>query len=97
MSATSSVTIRRSRPADEAALVRLAALDSQRPLTGERIVAEDRGAIRAALALDGGRVVADPFASTADEVALLRLRAERLHAPARHRRTIRRVRPLAAR
>ncbi len=97
MSTSSSVTIRLARSADEAALVRLAALDSQRPLTGERIVAEDAGTIRAALALEGGRVVADPFLSTSDEVALLRLRADRIGAPQRHVRPIRRVRQLALR
>ena len=97
MSANSSVTIRLARSTDERALVRLAALDSQRPLTVERILAEDAGTIRAAIALDGGRVVADPFVATSDEVALLRLRADRIGAPQRHARPIRRVRQLALR
>jgi hypothetical protein len=70
-----SVTIRTTRPADEGTLVRLAALDSKRPLSGERLVAEEAGVIRAALALGDGRVVADPFVPTADVVDLLRLRA----------------------
>jgi hypothetical protein len=60
---------------DALTLARLAALDSQRPLAGSTVVAERDGRILAAIALDDGRTIADPFAPTADLVALLRLHA----------------------
>lgn len=66
------------RPAfsdDASTLARLAALDSQRPLAGSTVVAERDGRILAAIALDDGRTIADPFAPTADLVALLKLHA----------------------
>jgi hypothetical protein len=70
------LTIRFALPADAAALHDLAALDSApRTPAGEVLVAESGGALVAALSLDDGRVVADPFRPTADVVALLRVRA----------------------
>jgi hypothetical protein len=66
------------RPAysdDASTLARLAALDSRRPLAGSVVVAERDGRILAAIALDDGRTIADPFAPTADLVALLKLHA----------------------
>src|SRR4051794_41228177 len=66
------------RPADEAALRRLAAMDSARPLRGRALVAEVEGRPVAALSLTDGRVVADPFQRTADVVELLRVRADRI-------------------
>jgi hypothetical protein len=89
------VAIRRARPADARRLADLAQLDSSRPLTGDALVAEIDGTPAAALELSTGRVVADPFVRTAEAVGLLRLRAEQLHAPARHAAR-RRTRPLAA-
>jgi hypothetical protein len=56
----------------------LAALDSKQMPTGAVLVAEQAGEVVAALALDGGRVLADPFKPTADIVALLKLRARQL-------------------
>jgi hypothetical protein len=73
---TDAVVLRPARPEDTAALVRLAVLDSARPLTGDVLVAEHDGVPRAALALDTGRAIADPFHPTTDLVALLRSRAE---------------------
>jgi hypothetical protein len=73
--ATDALVIRPAYPDDHAALARLAALDSRRPLTGPALVAERDGRILAALATADGRAVADPFAPTADLVALLRLHA----------------------
>jgi hypothetical protein len=90
MTSSSPLTIRLARPDDDAALARLAALDSQRPLTGDALVAEAGGRLRAALALDGGRVLADPFERTADDVAMLRLRADRLEVGPRVNRPRRR-------
>nr|MDQ4041999.1 hypothetical protein [Actinomycetota bacterium] len=78
MSIIESVTIRRSRPSDEARLRRVAALDSRPAPAGPALVAEVDGEIVAAVPLDGGPPVADPFRPTADLVALLELRA--LHA-----------------
>jgi hypothetical protein len=71
------MVLRADRPTDEAALRRLAALDSARPLRGRALVAEVEGRAIAALALSDGRVVADPFEHTAEVVELLRARAER--------------------
>jgi hypothetical protein len=67
--------IRPAYPDDHAALSRLASLDSQRPLAAPTLVAERDGRILAALSAADGRAIADPFAPTADLVALLRLHA----------------------
>jgi hypothetical protein len=70
------LVIRPAYPDDHAPLERLARLDSQRPLRrGPTLVAERDGRILAAFATADGRAIADPFAPTADLVALLRLRA----------------------
>jgi hypothetical protein len=80
------VVLRAARPDDLAALHRLARLDSRRPLTGPVLVAEEDGALRAALELASGAVIADPFAPTAHLVALLRRHAARRTAPPEARR-----------
>jgi hypothetical protein len=67
------VTIRAARGSDGDRLTRLARLDSQRPLAGEILVAEQGGELVAALGAD--RAIADPFRPTADLVALLRVRS----------------------
>jgi hypothetical protein len=69
------VVIRAARGSDGAVLENLARMDSQRPVSGDVLVAEQDGVIVAALA--GDRVIADPFRPTAELVALLRLRAGR--------------------
>jgi hypothetical protein len=61
-------------------LRRLAALDSQAPLSGPVLMGELDGVPAAALALSTGRVVADPFRPTADLVATMRVRAAALGA-----------------
>lgn len=69
---------------DDAQLFRLARLDSRgRPPAGRLIVAEDGGEIVAALSLDDGDAIADPFRPTAAVVALLRLRANQTRRPRR--------------
>jgi hypothetical protein len=73
----STVTLRPATAADAAALHRLAALDSQRDLRGDVLVAELDGTPVAALSLAEDRVVADPFVRSAGAVALLRARAPR--------------------
>jgi hypothetical protein len=75
------IVLRAGRPDDLAALQRLARLDSRRPISGPVLVAEEDGALRAALALASGAVVADPFAPTDHLVALLRRHAARRTAP----------------
>ena len=67
------VVIRAARGSDGNALHDLARLDSQQPLTGDVLIAEQDGRIVAAVA--GARTIADPFRPTADIVALLRLHA----------------------
>jgi hypothetical protein len=69
------VVIRAARGSDGAVLENLARMDSQRPVSGDVLVAEQDGVIVAAVA--GDRVIADPFRPTSELVALLRLRAGR--------------------
>jgi hypothetical protein len=94
---TDTVTIRRAGSKDGVALNLLAMLDSKRPLLGDVLVAESDGLILAAISLEDGHVVADPFFPTADLVALLRARAERLDVPRapRRRHFVRRLLPAA--
>ena len=65
-------TIRPAAPGDTAELRRLAVLDSQPSLSGDVLLAEIDGRIAAAIAMDGGRSVADPFLPTAGLVLALR-------------------------
>ena len=74
--------IREATCADYEALERLAQLDSAPTPTGQVLVAAVDGELRAALPLDGGRSVADPFHPTAALTSLLVLRARQLSAPA---------------
>jgi hypothetical protein len=74
----SAVVIRRASEADEPVLARLAALDSALPLRGEALVAFVDGEPWAAVSLEDGRVVADPFRPSAGAVELLRVRARHL-------------------
>jgi hypothetical protein len=80
MSHRDTIIIRSSTPHDSAALASLAALDSAQPVHGRALVAEVDGTMRAALPLDGGRAIADPFAETAHLVELLRAHAAALEA-----------------
>lgn len=79
------IMIRTSHVGDEAALLRLASLDSTQPLAGRAVVAERAGSIIAALSLDDGREIADPFEPTANTIKLLRVHAEAQPAPQRTR------------
>jgi hypothetical protein len=91
------LVVRRARSSDKDALAALAALDSARPLTGERIIAEVDDRIVAAVSLHDGRVVADPFVPTADVVEVLRLdTAGARSAAARGRRRMPRLVPRLA-
>jgi hypothetical protein len=87
LGAAADVVIRRATAADAGALATLGALDGDRragellaAFAGEHavLVAEVDGELGAALALDGGLAIADPFRPTALHAELLRLRARQL-------------------
>jgi hypothetical protein len=76
------VLIRAARGSDGPALRRLAELDSRPLPEGALLVAEADDEVVAALSMDTGDKVADPFRRTADVVDLLAFRARRLRAAA---------------
>jgi hypothetical protein len=97
VSMTSPLVLRSATTVDAAALERLAALDSARPLTGEVMLAQAGGDVRAALSLETGRVVADPFYPSSELVELLRAAAGEGRSRRRSwRRAPRVARPLTA-
>ena len=69
------ISIRMASGDDDAALRRLAGRDSAAVPAGPLLVAEVGGELRAAIALERGAVIADPFRHTGELVALLRTRA----------------------
>jgi hypothetical protein len=79
---TDTIEIRMATPDDAHELERLAQLDSAELPVGPMLLAECDGRLQAALALRDGSSVSDPFAPTAELLALLRLRAARLTAHA---------------
>jgi hypothetical protein len=84
--AVEALTIRMAVSADAAELSRLAQLDSaQAPGPVPMLVAKVGGELRAALPLDGGRAIADPFQRTAELVAMLVERTRQLEPPAPRR------------
>jgi hypothetical protein len=94
-SAAAEVVIRRATAADAPALARLGALNGDRragealarhAAAHEVLVAEVDGALEAALAVDDGLAVADPFRPSAVHAELLALRARQLGAAPRDRR-----------
>jgi hypothetical protein len=91
------LTVRLATPADAFSLRRLAAIDSASPPTGDVLLAEMDGELWAALSIDTGTAVADPFRPSADLVDLLRFRARRLNGDAdAHRHGLSRLLPRAA-
>jgi hypothetical protein len=82
MSPSTSLTIRHANGADATALARLAALDSSRVPSGELLIAELDGQLVAALSIDTGAAIADPFEHTATIVDSLRAQAQRRARPA---------------
>ena len=72
------VVIRAARGSDGPALRRLAELDSSEVPAGDVLIAESGDEVVAALSVDTGARVADPFRRTADVVDLLAYRARRL-------------------
>lgn len=77
---------------DGDAVTRLAALDERGELHGRVLLALLDGDAVAALSLEDGRVVANPFVAAADAVAMLRLRADQLAGRPRGQRRRRWVR-----
>jgi hypothetical protein len=69
------ILIRHATERDGPAVAHLAALDSRPVPRGELLLAVIDGDLRAALALAGGEIVANPFKPTEPLAALLRLRA----------------------
>jgi hypothetical protein len=72
------VVIRAARGSDGPALRRLAELDSRELPAGDLLIAEADDEVVAALSVDTGERVADPFRRTADVVDLLAYRARGL-------------------
>jgi hypothetical protein len=70
------IAIRPARDTDATRLRWLAQRDSAALPAGGLLVAEVGGAITAAVAIDTGETIADPFRRTSELVALLRMRAE---------------------
>jgi len=89
-----SYTIRPAYQADAVALERLAQLDSAVLPAAPLLIGELDGRIVAALSLSDGTAIADPFVSTAELVALLRLRSRQ--AVERSRRAGLRLTPIRA-
>lgn len=75
--------IRQATIDDERVLERLAALDGQKPLSGRVLIGEIDGIAAAAVGLDDGRIVADPFQRTAQLITVLTMRRRSLLAVAR--------------
>ena len=90
------ITIRASREDDRAAIRRLAALDSQASPVGDSLLAFAGTQLRAALPLNGGAPLADPFHPTAEIVDLLGVRARQME-PAHRGRLMRGRRALRLR
>jgi hypothetical protein len=82
MRTTAPITIRRAHP-EEPGVLRIAALDSARVPAAPLLVAEVDGQVRAALSLDDGRAISDPFYATRDLLDLLRVHAKALPRPSR--------------
>lgn len=83
ITADSIITLRPATPDDAPTVARLAQLDSSRVPQGELLLAVVDDVPVAALSLDTGHVVADPFTRTLDLVRMLHDRAARMtHATA---------------
>lgn len=97
MFAANTYVIRLAGDADEAALERLAQLDSAAPLEHPVIVGEIDGRVAAALDLDSERAIADPFLRTSHLLAHLRVRAAAYEASLRTPEVADRIRAAMAR
>ena len=80
------VAIREAEPADLRELMRLAELDSRHMPEGRTLVAKADGRIRAAIGVDDGHVISDPFVATGSLVDLLHLRVFQVRSSSRRER-----------
>jgi hypothetical protein len=96
-STASSITIRPAGPSDADAIARLSELDSQRAPTGDVLIAFRDDEPVAAISVDSGQIVADPFRPTISIVELLRTTATRASSarPQRVHRYVRKLRVAA--
>ena len=87
------LTIREATSNDHEVLNDLAGLDSAQPLHGDVLVAESENGPVAALEVQSGRAVADPFRYSDPAVGILRLRADQMRerAPRARKRNRRRA------
>jgi hypothetical protein len=93
---TSEITVRLADHTDSRALIDLAALDSAQVPAGALVIAESDGELVAAVPIDGGRAIADPFRGTQLIVQMLELRAAQIRSRSQQPHGIaRRVRSLA--
>jgi hypothetical protein len=72
------LTIRLASPEDAPALRRLAQLDSATPLAGRVLLAELDGQSVAAVSLESGSTIADPFRHSADAARMLKVRRDQI-------------------
>ena len=79
--------IRQARPADAAAVERLAALDSSQVPAGELLLAEVGDELWAAYSMTDGRHVADPLRPSANAVLILAERGAQLRRGPQRRRS----------
>jgi hypothetical protein len=80
------VVIRAAEPADLQELMRLAELDSRHMPAGHVLIAKADGRTRAAIGVDDGRLISDPFVPTGSLVDLLELRASQIRSESRRER-----------
>jgi hypothetical protein len=85
------ITIRPAYADDAEALTRLAGLDSAELPAEPLLLGESDGELRAAISLADGSVIADPFAPTAQLVALLRSHAVAVDSSLTRRRRLAQV------
>jgi hypothetical protein len=83
--------IRQATTSDHQALARLAALDSRRVPSGRVLIAEIGDQLRAAVEVETGAAIADPFHPTAAVVERLHLQAVRVNRRSRGPRGRRRA------
>jgi hypothetical protein len=82
----STLTIRRASQTDRPSLRELAVLDSSRAPSGEVLVAQVGSELWAAVEVETGAAVADPFRPSGDLVELLRFRAQGIRGETRGER-----------
>jgi hypothetical protein len=78
MNATANITVRPAAASDYPTIWQVAALDDSSVPGGPLLVAELEGELVAALSLESGHAIADPFQRTIEAVDLLRLRASQV-------------------